>query len=331
MGHLRDNSDTSLPLMVGLGVAGVRYLEGNLPEGVELVPISPSGPLPDNLPQIEFMITSGVEFSVQRLQDIFETAKGIKVVQTLSAGVNNVVSHVKPGVTLCNASGSHDVAVAEWCVGVILALLRQFPAFWNAQQNGEWNAATRELITTGMPAIGSLDDLEDKEVLILGHGSIGRALEERLRPFGARITGVARSTRPGVRSLSEVDNLLPEADIVVILLPLTPETHHIVDVRFLARMKRGALLINAGRGPQVDTDALVKALHEGHIRAALDVTDPEPLPPGHPLWQAPGVVITPHIGGSVARMRIRGYAFVLKQIKRYLAGEKLENVRLHGY
>ncbi|BDA44526.1 probable glyoxylate/hydroxypyruvate reductase B at C-terminar half [Coccomyxa sp. Obi] len=256
---------------------------------------------------------------------------------------------------------------------MIFALLRLFPAFWTAQQKGEWNAATRELINTGMPTIGALDDLEDKEVLILGHGSIGRALEERLRPFGAHITGVARSARPGVRSMSgrhslahdlqilmhrellthaprpgsdnrrllldeaeqedrvpaaELDDLLPEADVVVILLPITPETRHIVDVRFLARMKRGALLINAGMyavmttacpietGSHVDTDALVKALHDGHIRAALD---------------APGVIITPHIGGAVARMRTRGYAVVMKQIKRYLAGEKLENVRLHGY
>lgn len=344
-------------LTVGLGIAGMRYIEHMIdPAAVHLVAITPDGPLPADAKDIEFLVASGVEFSAARLKDIFAAAANVKVllaaailscvstpiptdnphtrvqvIQTLSAGVNAIVHYVPDGAVLCNASGSHDVAVAEWCMGVILAQLRQLPAFWQAQQQARWEPATRQLIQRGQADVGVMDDLEGKQVLVLGHGSIGRALEARLKPFGACVTGIARTVRPGVRSLGELDELLPTADIVVVLLPLTPETHHIVDAAFLAKMQRGALLVNAGRGLQVDTDALLEALRSGHVRAALDVTDPEPLPDGHPLWSAPGIIITPHIGGAVRSMRVRGYKFVVRQIERYMAGEKLENVRLHGY
>ncbi|CAL5227040.1 g9937 [Coccomyxa viridis] len=309
----------------------MRWIEHRLPTNVELVPIKGDGALPDAVSMIEFMITSGAEFPASQLKAIFAAAKSIKVVQTLSAGVNMVTPYVQPHMTLCNASGSHDVAVAEWCMAVILSRLRQLPAFWDAQQQSKWEPATKQMIQTGHPDVGPLDDLEGKEVLIIGHGSIGRALETRLLPFGARVAGIARTAREGVHSMSELKALLPKADIVVILVPLTPETHHLVDADFLATMKQGAMLVNAGRGPQVDTQALLAALQKGHITAALDVTDPEPLPADHPLWKAPGILITPHIGGAVKHMRARGYKFVLEQLDKYLAGEPLMNVRLHGY
>ncbi|CAK0759703.1 hypothetical protein CVIRNUC_002718 [Coccomyxa viridis] len=318
-------------LYVGLGAAGMRWIEHRVPSNIQLVSIAGDGPLPEDISKVEFMITSGAEFPASQLKDIFAAGTSIKVIQTLSAGVNMVTKYVQPHTVLCNASGSHDVAVAEWCMAMILSRLRQLPAFWEAQQQSRWEPATMQMIRTGQPDVGPLDDLDGKEVLIVGHGSIGKALEKRLLPFGANVSGIARTAREGVHSMADLKDLLPKADIVVILVPLTPETHHLVDANFLATMKQGAMLVNAGRGLQVDTSALISALNSGHITAALDVTDPEPLPQDHPLWKAPGVFITPHIGGAVKSMRARGYKFVLEQIDRYLKGEPLHNVRLHGY
>jgi phosphoglycerate dehydrogenase-like enzyme len=164
-------------------------------------------------------------------------------------------------------------------------------------------------------------------VLVLGYGSIGRAVATRLAPFGVRAVGIARRAREGVEPPEALARLLPEADAVVVLLPHTPETDRLVDAAFLARMKPGAILINAARGRIVHTEALVQALHARRVRAALDVTDPEPLPPDHPLWRAPNVLITPHVAGAVARWRARAHRFAGEQIRRYAAGQPLLNVR----
>jgi phosphoglycerate dehydrogenase-like enzyme len=192
---------------------------------------------------------------------------------------------------------------------------RRLPEFVEFQRRGEWNRSTVE-----PPEI---DDLDGHTVLIVGHGSIGRAVAVRLAPFGARVIGVARHSREDAQPVSALPDLLPQANVVVNLLPLTPETERFVDATFLARMKPSALLVNAGRGKTVDTDALLEALRSGHIRAALDVTDPEPLPADHPLWRAPNVLITPHIAGAVARWQARGYRFAGEQIRRLAAAEPL--------
>lgn len=176
-----------------------------------------------------------------------------------------------------------------------------------------------------------LPDLEGKRVLLLGYGSIGKAVEERLRPFGVEVLPVARHARPGVYTPQDLPHLLPQADAVVVLLPLTPETRRLVDREFLSRMKPGALLVNAGRGPVVDTEALLEAVREGRVRAALDVTDPEPLPPGHPLWRAEGVFITPHVAGLSQGFHRRAARFLADQVGRYLRGEPLRNVVQEGY
>ena len=168
-------------------------------------------------------------------------------------------------------------------------------------------------------------------MLIVGYGSIGAAVEERLAPFGAKIERVARTPREGVHSDADLPALLAEADVVVILVPLTPQTHHLVDAVFIERMKTDALLVNAARGPIVDTDALLAALQAERIGAALDVTDPEPLPDEHPLWSAPNVLITPHIGGAVTRVFERGWRFAGEQVRRYMNGEPLHNVVSDGY
>ena len=276
-----------------------------LPDGVQLV-AEPG-------PEVEFVI---VNFDIaNRLPGLFEELPGLRVVQSLSAGVDWLLPMVPAGVVVCRAVGVHDIPVAEWVVASILAMQRRFPEFIEYQRRAEWNRSPGE--------DGKIDEIDGHTVLVVGYGSIGSALAARLAAFGARVIGVARNARDGVQPVSDLPKLLPLADEVVNLLPLTPETEKFVDAAFLARMKPGALFVNAGRGKTVDTDALLDALRVGRIRVALDVTDPEPLPDGHPLWNAPNLLITPHIAGSVARWNARGYRFAAEQIRRYVAGQPL--------
>jgi len=289
-----------------------------------LVPVGPLRrelePLPDGVqlvaepgPEVEFVI---VNFDIaNRLPGLFDELPGLRVVQSLSAGVDWLLPTVPAGVVVCRAVGVHDIPVAEWVVASILAMERRFPEFIEYQRRAEWNRGPGE--------DGAIDDIDGHTLLVVGYGSIGRALAARLAPFGARVIGVARTAHDGAQPASELPKLLPLADVVVDLLPLTPETEKFVDAAFLARMKPGALFVNAGRGKTVDTGALLDALLKGRIRAALDVTDPEPLPDGHPLWNAPNILITPHIAGSVARWNARGYRFAAEQIRRYIAGQPL--------
>jgi phosphoglycerate dehydrogenase-like enzyme len=253
---------------------------------------------------------------------LLDRFNSVRVVQALSAGVEDLVGRIPPGTVLCDAAGVHDIPVAEWVVMVLLAMSHQLPVHIRNQADRRW-VATR-------PDSGAVD-LDGMTVLILGYGSIGRAVERRLCPFGVHILRIGRERREGVAPHSRLYDLLPLADAVVILLPVTDETVGLVDRRFLTAMRPGALLVNAARGPIVQTDALVKAVSEGRIRVALDVTDPEPLPQSHPLWSAPDTLITPHIGGTVARVEDRAWEFVGRQVGHYLAGEPLENVVQNGY
>jgi phosphoglycerate dehydrogenase-like enzyme len=279
-----------------------------LPEGVELV----SEPGPD----VEFVVL-GFQMA-DRLPGLFDELPGLRVAQSLSAGVDWLLPNVPARIIVCRAVGVHDGPVSEWVVAAILAMQRGLPAFIEFQRRSEWNRSGAQPAT--------IDDLEGHTVLVVGHGSIGRALAARLAPFGVRVIGVARHARDDARPVSALPELLPEADVVVDLLPLTPETARFVDAAFLGRMKPGALFVNAGRGKTVDTAALLEALRSGRIRAALDVTDPEPLPADHPLWHAPNLLITPHVAGSVTRWEERGYRFAGEQIRRYAAGEPLLGV-----
>ncbi|QNS03973.1 2-hydroxyacid dehydrogenase [Streptomyces xanthii] len=245
----------------------------------------------------------------------------LRAVQTLSAGVDHVqagLPHLPPGVQLCNARGVHDASTAELALTLILASLRGIPDFVRGQDRGEWRGGFR-------PA------LADKNVLIVGYGAIGSAVEDRLVPFEvARVARIARSARTTERGpvhpLTDLPALLPEADVVVVVTPLTEDTRGLVNADFLSRMKDGALLVNVGRGPVVDTEALLKELESGRITAALDVTDPEPLPREHPLWQAPGVLVSPHVGGPTSAFLPRAKRLMAAQLTRFAAGEPLENV-----
>jgi phosphoglycerate dehydrogenase-like enzyme len=248
--------------------------------------------------------------------------RGLKVVQAPFAGVDTLLSLLPPGITLCDARGVHDIPTAEWTVAVILAMQKYLPFYIGLQQQENW---------IGRRHSEQIDEVADKTVLIVGYGSIGQAIESRLAPFGSRFVRVARRAREGVSPASQLDELLPQADIVVVITPLTAETRHLMNVDRIARMKRGALLVNPARGPVVDTDALVQALNDKRIRAALDVTDPEPLPAGHPLWKAPNLLLTPHTAGASPKFLGRALKLASEQAARFARGEPLLNVVTSGY
>jgi phosphoglycerate dehydrogenase-like enzyme len=243
---------------------------------------------------------------------------GLKVVQTLTAGFDSVRPHVPASAVLCNARGVHDASTAEWVIGATLAATRQLPYFAAEQAAGRWSYRFT-------------DCLAGKTVLIVGYGSIGQAVERRLAGFEVRVLRVARTARADVSAVSALPDLLPDADVVILLAPVTAETVGMVDAAFLARMKNGALLVNAARGVLVVTDDLVAEVAAGRLSAAMDVTDPEPLPPGHPLWALPNVLITPHVGASTPVSARTAGQFVRDQAERYLTGRPLLNVITGDY
>jgi len=242
----------------------------------------------------------------------------VEVVQTLTAGVDHIRPLLPAGVTLCNGRGIHNASTAELAMTLVLASLRDVPGFVDAQHEQRW-------------AQGWRPSLADSTVLIIGYGDIGADLERRLVPFEVEVLRVARTARTGVHTLADLPALLPRADVVVLVVPGTAETKGLVDADFLAAMRPGALLVNVARGPVVVTDDLLEALHAGRVRAALDVTDPEPLPPGHPLWDAPGVLITPHVGGATPAMWPRAHTLVREQLHRWAASRPLANVMTGDY
>lgn len=290
-----------------------------LPAGIELhVLPQPGDSSPERLGGGEFVV-AGIDR--RGLPDVLKRIDGVRVVQAMSAGVDDLVGRMPEGATLSDGAGVHDAAVADWTLMAILAMYRGLPFFVLEQQRGEWRH----------PDDDGLADLEGARVLIVGYGSIGRAVESRLAPFGATVERVARTARDGVHDATALPRLLPTSDVVVILLPLTPDTERFVDTKFLSLMKPGGLLVNPARGGLVHTQALMRELELRRIRAALDVTDPEPLPPDHPLWKMEGVLITPHIAGVVTALYDRAWRLVADQLRRYIDGEPLLNVVSHGY
>lgn len=287
---------------------------GELPQGVHLSLIPEERP-PSEILDAEFLVPGSDDHSVLEL---LARMPRLRVIQTLSAGVDWLLPKVPPEVTLCDASGTRNGAVAEWVLAATLAATKQLGEARDSQRAHEWKWRRP-------------GELAGKTVMILGYGSIGAAVEAHLAPFELETIRVARHARPGVHSVQELGSLLGLADIVVVLLPLTPATEGLLDREMLGRLPPGALLVNAARGPIVDTDALVELLWAGRIRAALDVTDPEPLPAGHPLWDAPGVLITPHFAGDTGAAERQAFALVGEQVRRYVRGEPLANVVADGY
>jgi phosphoglycerate dehydrogenase-like enzyme len=300
-----------IPHEVGLSLIGAP------PAGVtlELYGGEQAGP-PSDPATVEFWVPPFL--SAGGTASMIEKMPGLRVVQLLSAGADAWVDRLPPDVTLCDARGVHDSSTSEWTVAAILAYLREFPVFIRAQERREW-------------AYRWTGELAGKRVLIVGAGSIGAAITRRLAPFDVSVTLVARHAREGVHSVDELPALLPAADIVVLVVPLTQATTGLVDAGFLAAMPDGALLVNAARGPVVDTAALTGELASGRLAAVVDVTDPEPLPADHPLWEMPNFLLTPHVAGSVEGLLPRAYRLVADQLRRYVGGEPLENVVSDGY
>lgn len=253
---------------------------------------------------------------LHRLRDL----PGVRHVQLLTAGYEHALPHLPDGVGLANAAGVHDAATAELAVGLTIAAQRFIPDFVRAQERGEW------------VRLGMLPGLADKRVLIIGYGRIGAAIARRLVPFECLLTAVATASRPGdevvpsVHGFDELPALLPEQDVVILIVPLTQQTTRMVDAGFLAAMKVGSLLVNVARGKVVDTDALVEACASGRVRAAVDVTDPEPLPPGHALFTTAGVLVSPHVGGQTDGFFPRAARLIREQVAAYVSGGTLSNV-----
>lgn len=287
---------------------------------------------PSGVQDVDFWI---IPFARKSAQQTFQHLRGVKVVQSMMAGVDWITPWLPKDIVLCDGRGLHDISASEWVLTAILASLKRFPYYRDMQLRQEWKGQAS--VGDGFMKVGGVqvgqyavlgDDLAGKTVLIIGYGSIGAAIEARLTPFGVKIIRLARSARqnPEVFAVGELRRLLPEAHIVVAIVPLTAETHGLIGAIEIGLMKPGALLVNAARGPVVATEALLEALQQRRIQAVLDVTDPEPLPAGHPLWLAPNCMITPHVGGSTPEFIHRAFRFGAEQVRRFIAGKKLENV-----
>jgi phosphoglycerate dehydrogenase-like enzyme len=283
----------------------------DVPDGFDVEVVDATVAVPPSVADVEFYVPA-YRFS-PAVVDVIADMPKLKTVQTLTAGVDHVQALIPAGVTLCNAAGVHDAATSELTVGLMISAERRLAELAVAQRERRWDAAMTS-------------SLADRRVLIVGAGHVGRAIARRLDGFECDVVLVGRTQRDGVRSVGDLDDLLPWADIVVLIVPLSDETRGMADAAFLARMADGALLVNVARGPVVDTDALVAETSSGRLRAALDVIDPEPLPADHPLWATPGVIITPHVGGASSALWPRAYRLVAEQLRRVAAGRPLINV-----
>jgi phosphoglycerate dehydrogenase-like enzyme len=284
--------------------------------GLRIEVFSGDEPGPDDLKDVVFYT---VPYDRPYNSEPLGRMPNLRVVQALTAGYEHLVDQVPPGTTLANARGLHDSSTAELALGLLLAAQRELPRWVRDQEQHHWaHAHTRSLA-------GS-------RVLIIGYGSIGAALDRRLAACEAEVVRVAHSARPAdeVHAVADLDSLLPVADAVVLVTPLTDQTRGLFDARRLALLPDGALVVNVGRGPVLDTGALLAETSSGRLRAALDVTDPEPLPADHPLWDSPGVLITPHMAGGAAAFYPAAARFVAAQVRRFAAGEPLENVVVPG-
>ncbi len=299
------------------------------PDGIELIPLADSL---DHDVELDVWIPDPYQGRALR---IWPRLQGVRLVLSLMAGTEWIPGTVGPHVTICSGRGAHNVSTAEWTLSAILAMQKYFPLYFGIQQSGQWKR--RSEATTHYETISGdkrplyppvlLEELTGKTVLMVGHGAIGQEIERMLTPFNVDLLRVARSARtePLVHSVSELDSLLPKADIVVLILPLTPESRGLIGSKQFGLMRQGTLFVNAARGPIVQTNALVEALNAGKIRAALDVTDPEPLPDGHPLWSCPNLLLTPHIAGSTPQFAPRALKTAADELRRFIAGEPLHN------
>ena len=305
---------SSETLRVSLPEPDLRAALGELPDGVEVIEWAMEGPAP--IPEIDLVVTPymGAANRVAHLAGV-----RTRLVQSQSSGYDGIDTLLPAGHVFANAASVHETSTAELTLALILASQRGIDDFVRAAERGEWAPAQHA-------------SLADRTVLLLGYGGVGHAIETRLLAFETTVIRVARTARTDERGtiygFESLPELLSRADIVVVGVPLTPETTGMVDDAFLSLMPGGALLVNIARGPVADTEALLAHATSGRIRLALDVTDPEPLPAGHPLFALPNVIISPHVGGASSAMLPRMALLVRQQIERMLRGETPINVVL---
>ena len=294
--------------------AGIAALAG-VP-GVRAIRYCPEAPLPAEAEGAEVLVAPFN--ATDELVEALGRMRALRLVQLLTAGAETWIGRLPDGVALSDGRGAHGGATAEWIVAALLAVYRHLPRFTAAQADERWDYHTTE-------------ELAAKRVLIVGAGDVAEQTVARLAPFEVTTTLVGRRARDGVHPVDDVAALLPHHDACVVVVPLTDATRGLVDAAFLAAMSDGSVLVNAARGPVVDTDALVAELTAGRLRAALDVTDPEPLPAGHPLWSAPGLLLTPHVGGSVPLAVDRAFRIAAEQIRQFAGGNTPSNLVKDGY
>jgi phosphoglycerate dehydrogenase-like enzyme len=292
-------------------VAWVQWPDLEAPPGTTV--LSPSdGPLtPDLLDRVTFFVPTYLG-GRESLEPAARMPR-LRVLQLTTAGYDGALEFVRPGVTLCNARGVHDASTAELAVGLAIAGRRGFVGFAQGQLTGDWRHETRPSLT-------------DARIAVVGYGSIGKTVHRTLAGFEVSVVPFSRSGRDGAEKVERLPELIGGFDVVILVLPLTAESSRMFDSDLLGRMKDGALLVNVARGGIVDTPALLAEVTAGRLTAALDVTDPEPLPPDHPLWRAPNVLITPHVGGDTSAFEPRARRLVQEQLRRLSRGEPLENV-----
>jgi phosphoglycerate dehydrogenase-like enzyme len=292
-------------------VAWTQWSDLTVPDGVTLH--SPKDfPLDSSdLSKIEFFVPSYMGGATA----LAYAAKmpNLKVLQMPNAGYDDALAYVRPGLTLCNASGVHDASTAELAVGLALASRRGFPEFIRDQVAGTWNHRR-------------FTSLSDSKIGVIGFGSIGKQVVKNLSGFDVSVTSFSKSGRDGSIKIDELDKHLPSLDILILILPLTNESRHMFNKDRLAKMKDGALIVNVARGPIIDTEDLITELNSGRLHAALDVTDPEPLPSGHPLWSAKNLLLVPHVGGNSTAFEPRGRKLVESQLKLLAEGKPLNNI-----
>jgi phosphoglycerate dehydrogenase-like enzyme len=303
-------------LVVSVPDSRIRNLLENSFEQIEVIEWDMTGPAP--VSQIDIVVPP---YGWSRPE--FSRLKGVKtrLVQSLSLGFDGVAEALPPGHVFANAASVHETSTAELALALILASQRRIPDFVREARTGELSSIFSQ-------------SLADRSVLILGYGGVGRAIESRLKPFEVSIMRVARTARNSecgpISSTESLTDLLPKAEIVVIAVPLTDETTHMVDDAFLARMPDHSLLVNIARGKIADTEALISHAKDGRLRLALDVVDPEPLPRDHPLLALDNVLVTPHVGGASSAMMPRVARLLNKQIERMSAGQAPLNVVLRS-
>jgi phosphoglycerate dehydrogenase-like enzyme len=282
----------------------------SIPQGMKLMQSDGFIPSALQLADIEFYVPSYMG-DIKTLEVIAEM-KNLKIVHYSQSGYDDILPHIPHNVILCNASGLHDVSTSELAIGLAIASRRGFTQFIDNQRKGLWHRQTKPT-------------LADSHVGIVGYGHIGKRITLLLEKFETKVTPFSRSGNDGAVKISEFDNFLPDLDVIILILPLTHESKHFINADRIKKMKDGATLINVARGAIVDTNALIAELNTGRITAGLDVTDPEPLPEGHPLWSAPNLIITPHVGGDSAAFDPRARKMVEEQLERLAQSKPLLN------